>query len=217
MKKTIVVLTKSRKLNRYCVTGKEINTGEWIRLVSDDEKSDYAIQPDKFVTSSGKNIELLDIINVDVTRRPTEIQPENCHVNSYDFDFIGRFNISKLGKYEDHFKDILYGDQNTVYPARILASKDKRSLQLICADEMCVSERESQHKYQKGRLVAKIKYGQYVLSDINVTDDDFVKRTLPLVRQSTTGDMVLHNINIVLSLGNEFKGYHYKFVAAVFD
>ena len=38
-RKEVVILTKSYKNKGYCVAGIDAETGEWIRLVSDDEES----------------------------------------------------------------------------------------------------------------------------------------------------------------------------------
>lgn len=37
MYKKIVLLAKSKKHQNYCVAGKDVDTGEWVRLISEEE------------------------------------------------------------------------------------------------------------------------------------------------------------------------------------
>ena len=43
MKKEVAILTKSSKYKGYCVAGIDVNTGEWVRFVSDNEQTHGAL------------------------------------------------------------------------------------------------------------------------------------------------------------------------------
>lgn len=43
MKREVAILTKSSKFGGFCVAGVDINTGEWVRFVSNDERTHGAL------------------------------------------------------------------------------------------------------------------------------------------------------------------------------
>ena len=43
MEREVAILTRSSKFKRYCVAGIDINTGEWVRFVSDNEQAHGAL------------------------------------------------------------------------------------------------------------------------------------------------------------------------------
>jgi len=78
MKKEIVILTKSIKHGGFCVAGIAIDTGLWIRLVSDDDEAEGAVSKNMLQYSNGEEVAVYDIIEVELIRAvPTSVQPEN--------------------------------------------------------------------------------------------------------------------------------------------
>lgn len=61
MSRDIVILANSRKLRRRCVAGKDINTGEWIRLVADQDGNGLSLD-------TARNINCLSIYHVEGLR-----------------------------------------------------------------------------------------------------------------------------------------------------
>ena len=76
MSRDIVILANSRKLRRRCVAGKDINTGEWIRLVADQYGNGLAV-------NVARNINCLSIYRVEGLR----------HFNDYQNPFHTENNI----------------------------------------------------------------------------------------------------------------------------
>jgi len=77
MKKTIIILTKSKKHSGYCVAGIDYETGEWIRLLSSDNETEGAVPRDDLVFSNGQILEVYDIITCDLVKPcGTEVQPK---------------------------------------------------------------------------------------------------------------------------------------------
>ena len=66
MKKTIIILTKSKKHSGYCVAGIDYETGEWIRLLSSDNETEGAVPRDDLVFSNGQILEVYDIISCEL-------------------------------------------------------------------------------------------------------------------------------------------------------
>ena len=78
MEKKIIILAKSVKHSGYCVAGIDYETGEWIRLVSKDEETEYAVPQKDLVCTDGKDIEVYDIVVCSILKNcGTEVQPEN--------------------------------------------------------------------------------------------------------------------------------------------
>lgn len=72
----ILILTKSSKNKNYCIAGINIESGDWMRLVSNDKLIDGAI-PKEYAHFSPFNI-----VNVDVLeKKPQDHQVENCLIN----------------------------------------------------------------------------------------------------------------------------------------
>lgn len=104
MERTIVVLAKSFKHWNYCIAGKEINTGAWIRPVSDRIDLEGAVLKENIICEDGHEAEILDIVTIDFIREsPTEAQNENLlydkrckwkHIGKVGLDeVIGKFGI----------------------------------------------------------------------------------------------------------------------------
>lgn len=83
MKKRMVILTKSDKHCAYCVAGRDIDTGEWLRLVN----GQGVITSKDLMTKENYECKELDIVEVECFDLESEIehQPENVliHPESY--------------------------------------------------------------------------------------------------------------------------------------
>ena len=74
--KTILCLAASRKHGGYCIAGKDIKTGEWIRPVS--SRPDEEISNNECTMRNGTQATLLDIIEIPLLREiPSSYQSEN--------------------------------------------------------------------------------------------------------------------------------------------
>ncbi len=89
MKKEIIILTKSAKINGFCVAGIDISNGQWIRLVSDDENGEGAVSKDDLTFQNGTQAEIFDLVAVECMPAPTEAQTENyLYDNGYYWEKI---------------------------------------------------------------------------------------------------------------------------------
>ncbi len=80
MKKEIIILTKSSKNNEYCVAGKDISNGKWIRVVSETDGGEVPKKDVKY--SDGSEVEILDI--VEITFKKHEPKEHQCENYIYD-------------------------------------------------------------------------------------------------------------------------------------
>lgn len=77
MKKEIIIMTKSAKINGFCVAGIDISSGQWIRLVSDDRSGEGAVSKSDLTFRNGTQAEIFDLAAVECTPAPTYVQSEN--------------------------------------------------------------------------------------------------------------------------------------------
>lgn len=98
MKKEVVILTMSSKNKKYCVAGLDVNNGEWIRLVSNDEESHGALLRNDVTYKDNTICQPLDIVRIPVFGDcPIKYQPENVLINSEKYwKKTGEFDIETL-------------------------------------------------------------------------------------------------------------------------
>lgn len=98
MKKTIIILTKSKKHSGYCVAGIDYETGEWIRLISSDNETEGAVPRDDLVFSNGQILEVYDIITCELVKPcGTEVQPENwLYDEDMKWKMVGKSNLAEV-------------------------------------------------------------------------------------------------------------------------
>ena len=84
MESTIAILTKSSKFGGHCVAGIDVNSGEWVRLVSDNSSKHGTLSDDNICYADGCICNPLDIVCVDVVRAaPFAHQSENYLIDSH--------------------------------------------------------------------------------------------------------------------------------------
>lgn len=100
MNRRVVILTKSDKNNGFCVAGRDINSGEWVRL----ENSRGVIDSKDLITKDGYECRELDIIEIELLSEKSDVehQPENVLIDEqYYVQLLGRMTwpdiINKWG------------------------------------------------------------------------------------------------------------------------
>ncbi len=66
MKQDVVILTRSSKYRNFCVAGVDINTGKWVRLVSDNNEIHGALNKDDITYENGVSCKELDVVTVPI-------------------------------------------------------------------------------------------------------------------------------------------------------
>lgn len=208
----IIVLTKSKKWHNYCVAGKDVERGGWVRLTSNDRFIHNAIPTDSFCyKDTGKEIMVGDIISVDVYK-PAHYditQPENCLVKGDNYKNEGRYK-GDFTELEDCSRTIFYNNYGRISHEDLIKERDINSLLLIKADIV-----KLKYNKEKEKIYANIKYKGTWYNNIAVTDTEFNEKYGLNIKESGENGRYLNNIHIVISLGEEYNGYHYKLVASV--
>ena len=75
----LIILATSAKYNNFCVAGVDIDTGKWIRPISEREDLEEAVPLEDLKYPDGSKVELLDVVEIKFSDRSANnpIQPEN--------------------------------------------------------------------------------------------------------------------------------------------
>ncbi len=219
MEKNIILLTKSRKNYGYCVTGIDMHSGKWIRLIASKDNN-YPIEAFKYADSNMQP-ELLDIMAVKIGDNcSTDVHPEDCHSLGIMHKMealpgsMNAFNERLAEDQEFHdfvFYNNYYKLDSERYKDAIIAGK--HSLHLINPIDLRL------YKTAYNKIVASFTYRNVQYDNIRVTDYEFTESCEELNR---AGEISLYeNYYIVVSLGDVYRNNrndrdeYYKLVASI--
>lgn len=203
----MVVLTKSSKYGKNCVAGINLGTGEWVRLVTNDESSHGAVSDENLVCEFGERVQILDIIDVPILCIcEDEIQPENVLLNlNVPIQFVGKMPIEEVIKIHplEIRKNILGNTYSYVREER--AESIGYSLTLIQVNNLQIIQ--ERNPLGKPKTKAAFFYNGQQYENMSVTDERFYS-----VISGTSYQTAI----LVISIGTPYNGKHYKFVSAIY-
>ena len=219
--KQIVCLANSRKLSGRCIAGREWSetdgAGAWVRPVSErdgQEVSEYERQYE-----DGADPRLLDVIDVPLLEAcPEGWQTENWLLDpEYYWRKNGKYSRFDLGSLADASEPLwidghsTYNGQNDKVPLALMSSLSD-SLRLIKVErlELAVFRPGEAFGTAKRRVQGRFEFSgrEYALW---VTDPACEKEYLAKL----DGAYAAGESYLTISLGEEYKGFCYKLVAAV--
>lgn len=221
----IICLAKSRKMGGYCIAGKEINSGKWIRPIS--IRSTEEINSRECMYDTGKEVEVLDIVNIPIEKyKPNEFQPENFLINcSYQWKYESKFEINGLSTICDTPQDLWlikncyncssYYGKNDRIPQEY-RKQISQSLYFITPKYLKILVRIEGEEFDKPRKRVRADFiynnCQYI---IPVTDITIEKYFFPKDIGRYTIENPKNRIYMCLSIAPFEDGYCYKFVASI--
>lgn len=207
MNKRIVILTKSAKFGQLCVAGIDCKTGEWIRLVSDDDTTHGAVSVSDLQFENGRCAGLLDVIEVEVLgNENNQVQPENYIINrKYYVSYVKTITIEEaLELYCGEPEQFILGNAS-YYVEEEDATELGRSLSLAVVDALRFEQAVNDSGQPKTKL--SFNYNGYHYSSMSVTDPRFY---------GVQNGQQYGQAAVVVSVGTPFRGRCYKFVAAIY-
>lgn len=205
MEREVAILTMSSKNGGYCVAGVEVNSGKWIRLVSDDDETHGALSDKDVEYENGIHCKPLDVVKVSVIRdAPLEHQPENILINSQKWwskvKSLSIEDVLEIHPAERHA--FLLGNQYA-YITEAGIGNVRHSLIMVKVSDLTI-----EHPTDRSTK-AKFTYRGTEYKDISVTDRDFY-----FVPNSWNTDEAV----LVMSLPDApINGnWYYKFIAKIF-
>lgn len=213
-------MAKSWKGGGYCVAGIDTTTGEWVRIVSNDESKQHAVTDEDMMYRDRTSPQILDIVSIDCTEyTPNDYQPENYTMDSSRYwRKIGQADIDdviNLHPAEIHGK-LFYNNEKKVTPDEIseIRAAGRYSLALIRPSDIVIRvKRWEGNTWPK--VTACFTYGGRSYRFIKVTDPTFVKR----YQDMEDGDYSVEDVYFVASLAdpNPADGDHWKLIPTVLE
>lgn len=199
----IVILTKSSKNGDFCVAGIDLETRDWVRLVSENEKNDGAITERQMRDINKHPIEPLDVVRVVVKEHaPLGCQSENYIISStHTWKKVGKLQFSQILSICSvvRTKYIFGSRYKSLSEAEI--SNLTRSLMLVEVTNLHV------YRNELGKCKCDFEYSGCTYSEMSMTDPDYYEYD----------SCEFEKAHIVVSLPHtDFNGRYYKFVAKIF-
>lgn len=133
----LLVLANSKKFNGRCIAGIDLDSGKWIRPVSNTEHGEFTgIECSVTVGSSRRQVQSLDVIEVVIgASKPGIGHPEDIQTNHGNWKHLTSISIGEAGgfldKYIDNSHELLFNRESSVPETDAKSGKVKKSLCLI--------------------------------------------------------------------------------------
>lgn len=199
----VVILAKSYKNGGFCVGGLDMNTNQWVRIVSDDEESHGAVFHGSMKFQDGSYCQPLDVVRVPVLQElPGIYQPENILMDrSRRWVKICEMSIQEvLAFHEPEIYRYLLGNSYP-YITSDYIDRAGRSLILVKVQDFVITDAEH-HK-------ASFVYNTVRYENMSVTDPDYY---------TEENGMRIAQAALVMSLPDVpyNERYFYKFIAKIY-
>lgn len=215
MKKTIIIMTKSFKNGNYCIAGIDVETGEWIRLVSDNEETHGAAMRKNVVYEDGTEVEVFDIVKVELIGHVhSDCQRENWQYDpKYYWKKVGVSNLQNVIRRRgtDFFNGFIFGNNNQ--HKAVQNEVDGRSLALLRVENPSIYINIFDNGDKKITFTFTYNGNRYDFFDVS---------DIPLYQEYKPKDKGRYRdfgseCYIVVSLTDMWTdGFHYKMLAQLF-
>jgi len=207
--KKMIVMTESSKFKNNCVAGIDVNTGDWVRIVSDDENIHGALTNEDITYEDGTMCQVMDVVSVPyISNVPTASQPENILIDrKYYIEKQGKATLGDvLAIHPDEMHNYLFGTRYSSVKEEYLEELGVNySLTLIKGSNLTFRWKPNNHGLLKLKLTFSHNGIEY--TDMSVTDPEFY---------GIEDGISLSDAYIVVSIGTPYNGACYKFVAKIF-
>lgn len=216
-----VCLANSVRPGGRCVAGVVATRSGWgwVRPVGPAGRSELWAR--EYVTSSGRETKPFDVVDVELAEPcPTPAQPENRFLSEARWQYVRTLDSierEELLRELESDSELLFGSNLGFTEAdALLTGADARSLTVITPREVSWEVRHRWNGTKQLRMLFRFGDSTY---DLSVTDPEwflhFADRDLGPV---DPGDLEVGSVSrIVVSLGEEWNGRHYKIVATVVE
>lgn len=202
-----IVMTESSKFSGKCVAGIDVESGRWVRLVSDDEETHGAIANSNLYYEDGRRCEVMDIVDAPIIREyGDDIQPENILLDtSKRINYVGKASLEMvLSLHPAEMRGDILGNKYS-YISEQKVDTVGYSLSLIKVQNLEIVQVENPNG--KPKTKANFTYQGIEYSQMSVTDSRFY---------STENGTIYDRAILVVSIGTPYNGRYYKFVSGIY-
>ena len=171
----LIILAASAKYNNFCVAGVDIETGKWIRPISEREDLEEAVPLEDLEYPDGSKVELLDVVEIKFSDRSANnpIQPENFFYNAkYFWQKVGRVTLQEVidGRGFDLRDKIFFSDERSIFGADVENFSERESLLLLPVENLfiAIEEAEDHKKFFADFDYRGKKFHRFSVGDIAV-------------------------------------------------
>lgn len=218
--KRLICLANSRKLSGRCIAGRMLLNGKrgaWIRPVSNREHEEVSEHERQY--EDGSDPKVLDIIDIPLIKaKPKGYQQENWLLDPDKYWALrGRATLTQVRVLVDPVSALWDNDSSTVSGLHdrisLTAIRSVRnSLRLIQVPRVKLKVFRQNYGDQKLRVQGCFDYGG-VEYQLRVTDPNYEREYF----RRGVGSYNLGECFLTISLGEPFKGFCYKLIAAVIE
>ncbi len=213
MKKTIIIMAKSNKHSNYCVAGIDVDTGAWIRPISNNIDLEGAVLLSDATYSSGKEIEIFDIVEIEfIKHSPSIAQCENYLYDSgVKWKQIGKCDLDYALKVKGGFDkcDYIFFDNEKLIDNETKLTGSSLLLVPIINPFIFIKT------FQKKRIQLNFNYNEESYNYIRISDTSIIQQ----YQNKSDGLYALGNNRIaVFSLTDKYalSKKYYKMLAQLF-
>ena len=97
----MIILTRSSKYRDYCVAGIDASSGQFVRLVTDNDKTHGALTYSELIMDNGCNASPLDMVHVEKAQySPSVIQKENFRIKQGEcLQYLRTVTVEEIVQY----------------------------------------------------------------------------------------------------------------------
>ena len=178
----LIILAESAKYGNYCVAGVDVETGAWIRPISEKPELEDAVPIDDLKYPDDSRVELLDVVEIKFSDRAANnpIQPENFFYNEkYYWQKVGRVTLQDVidRRGFDLRDEIFYNNERSILGADVIKFGERESLLLLPVENLFISIEETDHKKffadfdYRGRKFYRFSVGDLAVREKFVDND----------------------------------------------
>ena len=217
----IVCLANSYKHDHRCVTGINLETKRWVRLVGNQVPGCLTLREISY--PDGRDVALLDVFEAELGEGcGSNCHPEDVYVTGSPWRPVRRFDgpaeMRFLEAYQNKSPSLLQGYGDRVYTRKIEGSPVDKSLDLIRPEDLWWWIREESGK-RKNRAIFRAGHVVRARYDLAVTDPVWLEKLHSQAPGIYPHAHFFHGkplkTLLTVSLSEPFEGFHYKLVAGV--
>jgi hypothetical protein len=171
----LVCLANSWKESGRCIAGIELETGSWVRPVSNRP---HGVVPAAWTMVDGRAIGMLDIVEIPLNKTGPDFgfERENRLIESGTWRVVGKLSPADIEKYCESDRPFLHNNYKYVGKGFIggLPFEERQTLQLVKVDEVCIRHKTRTGGNAKWELSFAMPNGQ--VRWLGVTDPFFCQK-----------------------------------------